>query len=102
MKASLLTWSLLSLLLKPVISTSAGESGPIPEPRVLPRAEKPIALDESPTVFNGIEVPPMKKLTESNFDETIKEGYWYVLGLFCVFRYCFLGYIYKYQRLTRL
>lgn len=84
MKASLLTWSLFSLLLKPVISTSAGKSGPIPESRVLSRAEKPIALDESPTVFNGIEVPPMKQLTESNFDETIKEGYWYVLGLFCV------------------
>ncbi|EER40031.1 thioredoxin [Histoplasma capsulatum H143] len=88
MKASLLTWSLFSLLLKPVISTSAGKSGPIPESRVLPRAEKPIALDESPTVFNGIEVPPMKQLTESNFDETVKEGYWFVKHFSPYCRYC--------------
>ncbi|OAX81584.1 hypothetical protein ACJ72_04075 [Emergomyces africanus] len=82
MKASLFTWSLLSLLLNPVISTSTGESGPedvsIQSPRIVPRTEEPPAPHETPTIFNGVEVPPMKQLDASNFDETIKEGYWFV------------------------
>lgn len=28
------------------------------------------------TVFNGIEVPPMKDIKGEDFAETIKEGYW--------------------------
>jgi protein disulfide-isomerase len=34
------------------------------------------APDASPTLFGGIEVPPLKQLTPDNFDETIKDGYW--------------------------
>ncbi|OJD15562.1 hypothetical protein AJ78_04185 [Emergomyces pasteurianus Ep9510] len=82
MKASLFSLSLLSLLLNPVISSSTGESGSDDvskqAPRVVPKAEKPLAPHEGPTIFNGVEVPPMKQLDASNFDETIKEGYWFV------------------------
>ncbi|KKZ66651.1 protein disulfide-isomerase [[Emmonsia] crescens] len=96
MKASLFTWSLLSLLLNPVISASTSESGSedvsIQAPRIIPKAEKPADPDEAPTTttFNAVEVPPMKQLDGSNFDETIKEGYWYVLFVkhfspYCVF-----------------
>lgn len=30
-----------------------------------------------PTVFNGIEVPPMKELNGTDFEKDIKAGYWY-------------------------
>ena len=30
-----------------------------------------------PTVFNGIEVPPMKELNGTDFERDIKDGYWY-------------------------
>lgn len=39
------------------------------------------ALSGSPTIFNGIEVPPMKELTGEGFDKETKDGYWY-FGLF--------------------
>lgn len=29
------------------------------------------------TVFNGIEVPPMKELNGTDFERDIKDGYWY-------------------------
>lgn len=30
----------------------------------------------SPTIFNGIEVPPMKDLAGETFDAETKDGYW--------------------------
>jgi hypothetical protein len=30
------------------------------------------------TIFNGIEVPPMKDIEGDTFNETIKDGYWSV------------------------
>lgn len=36
----------------------------------------PEALSEISTVFNGINVPPMKELSGPDFDREIKEGYW--------------------------
>ncbi|PGG97143.1 protein disulfide-isomerase domain [Helicocarpus griseus UAMH5409] len=85
MKASLLTWSLFSLLLNPVFAApSASSDGAIQAKRLVRREEaeadepEPAAPEDGPTVFNGIEVPPMKQLDASNFDETIKEGYWFV------------------------
>lgn len=35
------------------------------------------ALSGSPTIFSGIEVPPMKQLTGEGFDKKTKDGYWY-------------------------
>ncbi|EEH45215.1 uncharacterized protein PADG_01365 [Paracoccidioides brasiliensis Pb18] len=82
MKTALLSWSLLSLILNPVISTSTSHTG---SDNILKKPSAPQAnlqADKSPgsshTVFNGVEVPPMKQLNATNFDETIKEGYWFV------------------------
>lgn len=36
----------------------------------------------SPTVFNGIEVPPMKELAGEGFDTEIKDGYWYANAVY--------------------
>ena len=35
------------------------------------------ALSGLPTIFNGMEVPPMKELSGEAFDTEIKDGYWY-------------------------
>ena len=32
---------------------------------------------DQPTVFNGIEVPPMKEINGEEFDKEIRDGYWY-------------------------
>ena len=34
--------------------------------------------DTKPTVFNGIEVPPLPEVTGEKFNETVKDGYWFV------------------------
>ena len=36
------------------------------------------AVSDTPTKFNGIEVPPMKELSGENFDKETKNGYWFV------------------------
>jgi protein disulfide-isomerase len=30
-----------------------------------------------PTVFNGVEVPPLRELTGDTFEASVKDGYWY-------------------------
>ncbi|KZZ98259.1 Thioredoxin-like fold protein [Ascosphaera apis ARSEF 7405] len=39
-----------------------------------------IKLDDAPhaTTFNSIDVPPIPELTSQNFDDTIKEGFWFI------------------------
>lgn len=37
------------------------------------------ALLASSTVFNGVEVPPMKELNGTEFDKETKDGYWYAV-----------------------
>lgn len=88
MKPSLLVWSLLSLLAVPTLaapSESSIDAVSQASPRLVKREDvaAPAPKDnqddsDSPgTIFNGVKVPPMKELTPENFDETIKEGYWY-------------------------
>jgi len=36
------------------------------------------AVSNTPTKFNGIEVPPMKELSGESFDKETKNGYWFV------------------------
>ncbi len=31
-----------------------------------------------PTVFNGVEVPPLPDIEGEKFNATVKEGYWFV------------------------
>lgn len=45
------------------------------------------ALSASSTIFNGIDVPPMKELNGTDFDAETKDGYWYVV--IARFRCCF-------------
>lgn len=40
-----------------------------------------VASSASSTVFNGIDVPPMKELNGTEFDKEIKDGYWFVMSL---------------------
>ncbi|KAL4745255.1 hypothetical protein BDW72DRAFT_186953 [Aspergillus terricola var. indicus] len=73
MRVSLLTWSLLSLFSIPTFA--APSDGTISAQRLVKRADSD---GSSPTLFNGVEVPPMKELTPENFAETIKDGYWFI------------------------
>lgn len=41
------------------------------------------ALPGSPTIFNGLEVPPMKDLTGEAFGAETKDGYWYAKAIYC-------------------
>ncbi|KAJ5569717.1 uncharacterized protein N7459_009147 [Penicillium hispanicum] len=76
MKASWLGLSLLSLLAVPTLAAPSD-----PESRVAKviskRANRGVDSDE-PTEFNGVEVPPLLQLTPDNFEETIKNGYWFI------------------------
>ncbi|KAI9678363.1 MAG: hypothetical protein M1817_006310 [Caeruleum heppii] len=41
----------------------------------------PVEVEDSrpkPTIFNGLEVPPLKELSGETFAEEIKDGYWFV------------------------
>ena len=81
MKPSLLAWSLLSLLPSLVVASSADSLRNVEsrdDYRLVKRADPDGNKDSDPpsTTFNGMEVPPMKELTQDNFEETIKDGYW--------------------------
>lgn len=55
------------------------KSGPAPSPSEAKAASDPDEEEEEDlTVFNGIEVPPMKELEGHKWDEQTKEGYWFV------------------------
>ncbi|KAL4880834.1 thioredoxin-like protein [Aspergillus karnatakaensis] len=75
MRSSLLTWSLLSLFALPTFAAPSDQS------TTAKRLVKRDGSDDSgpgPTLFNGVEVPPLKELTPDNFEETIKNGYWFI------------------------
>ena len=74
----LLSWALLSGLTVPAFAADSARI--FGRGDALPRGE-PAA--ELPTVFNGIEVPPMKELTPDTFDSTLKDGYWLVARIPC-------------------
>ena len=38
-----------------------------------------------PTIFNGVEVPPIPEIDGEKFNETVKEGYWFVKHYSSVF-----------------
>ncbi|KAJ5542344.1 hypothetical protein N7535_004764 [Penicillium sp. DV-2018c] len=78
MKPSWLGWSLLSLLAAPALGTpsdaiSDQESGN----RLVKRWDRGVDPD-TPSIFNGVEVPPLTQLTPDNFEEVTKNGYWMV------------------------
>lgn len=78
MRPSLLAWSLFSLF---SVSASASPADSVAHEsgdahRLMKRADKADHADSGPTTFNGVEVPPMKVLTQDNFPDAIKDGYW--------------------------
>lgn len=75
MRSSLLTWSLISLFALPTFAAPSDQT--ISTKRLVKRSESDNSA-LAPTLFNGIEVPPMKELTPDNFEETVKDGYWFV------------------------
>ncbi|KMU91339.1 disulfide-isomerase A6 [Coccidioides immitis H538.4] len=71
MKASFLAFSLLAAVFQPVFAASHGQEK---------RADAKLENDASDrtTIFNDVRVPPMKEVNAAGFDETIKDGYWFV------------------------
>ena len=81
------------LLLSPAFATPAGdtqhqlntvedalsETKPVPaDPGAAAGRTNSEALSGDTTLFNSIEVPPMKEINGEKFDEETKNGYWYV------------------------
>jgi protein disulfide-isomerase len=75
MKLCLLAWPFLSFALAPTLAASSSDT--TVDASVQSEDLKTVAPVDL-TVFNGIEVPPMKELDGDGFEESIKEGYWYV------------------------
>ncbi|KAJ5408082.1 hypothetical protein N7509_001965 [Penicillium cosmopolitanum] len=68
MKTSWLGLSLLSVLTGSTVAASA---------KLEKRANRGLDSDQ-PTVFNGLDVPPLTQLTPDNFDELTKDGQWLI------------------------
>jgi protein disulfide-isomerase len=78
MKASLLAWSLLSLLAIPTLAASPDadlESTSNNKPSTTD-------LEPVPSKFNNIEVPPITLLTPDNYEDILKDEYWYACPFF--------------------
>lgn len=73
MKISWLGWCLPLLAASTLAAPSDSGSAQQPEKRAN-RGLDP----EDPSVFNGLDVPPLFQLTAANFDEVIKDGTWLV------------------------
>lgn len=86
MKSSSLAWSLLSCLAVSQFA-AASEEDQAPNARLYKRDDAASVVEttgsanpeSAHTVFNGVEVPPMKVLTPENFDAITKDGYWLVI-----------------------
>jgi hypothetical protein len=72
MRPSLLGWSLFSLLAVPAWASVSGSDGA----RLFKRGWSSWSQPGDPTKFNGLEVPPIKEVTQDNFQELIKDGNW--------------------------
>ncbi|KKK22120.1 hypothetical protein P175DRAFT_0524885 [Aspergillus ochraceoroseus IBT 24754] len=75
MRSSLLVWSFLSLF---SLTTFAAPSDPTIQSNHLAKRLDSEKAASNPTIFNGIEVPTITELTPENFEETVKDGYWFI------------------------
>ncbi|EZF42962.1 protein disulfide-isomerase domain-containing protein, variant 1 [Trichophyton rubrum CBS 100081] len=73
MRRSLFFLSVLAASISPVFGLPSEQTA-----RSRDEAEKPLGPDPKSTVFNGVTVPPMKELRGPDFEESIKEDYWFV------------------------
>lgn len=77
MKTSWLGWSLLSFLAVPTLA--APSDSELKEGNNLVKRWGTNALDpDVPSVFNGLDVPPLVQLTPENFEEATKDSTWSV------------------------
>lgn len=80
MKTSWLGWSLLSLLAVPAVAVPSDSESK--ESNKLVKRWGSSGVDpETPSVFNGLDVPPLLQLTPENFEEYTKDGTWSALSL---------------------
>ncbi|EFQ99938.1 hypothetical protein MGYG_02945 [Nannizzia gypsea CBS 118893] len=70
-----------SLFFLSVLATSISPIFGLPSEQAIgnkDETENPLGPDPMSTVFNGVTVPPMKELRGPDFEESIKEDYWFV------------------------
>ena len=76
-----LTLSLLSALFSSVVIAETPATAPS-VPGELPGSQDEAVVSkdpaETPTIFNGVEVPPLPEIDGEKFNATVKEGYWFV------------------------
>lgn len=72
MRAALLALTLVAAALRPAFGKPS-----LLEKRVDEQKDDTTSSD-LPTEFNGVKVPAMKALEGQGFEDSIKEGYWYV------------------------
>jgi protein disulfide-isomerase len=75
----LLPVSLLFTLSSLVVADSAKQKLEVPEvPGELASSTESSGDKVDPTIFNGVQVPPLLELPGETFNDTIKEGWWIV------------------------
>jgi hypothetical protein len=75
MKVSWFGWSLLSLLAVPTLAAPS-ESETKAGNRLEKRRNNRGVDAEEPSIFNGLDVPPLLQLTPDNYEELLKDGTW--------------------------
>ncbi|KKY19207.1 putative disulfide isomerase [Phaeomoniella chlamydospora] len=88
MKSTLLLWTFASVLAVPGFAAPQEEGSALSVEEAIgkPAVDKSTSAlsaaddtsDDSSTVFNGIKVPPMLDIEGDKWDETVKEGWWFV------------------------
>jgi protein disulfide-isomerase len=78
----LLPVSLLFTLFTSAVIAEAPEqrlgAADIPGEITPPTSEESVEEGPKPTIFNGVEVPPIPEIDGEKFSTTVKDGYWFV------------------------
>ncbi|CEJ59202.1 hypothetical protein PMG11_07834 [Penicillium brasilianum] len=77
MKVSWLGWSLLSLVTVPTLAAPSESETKVGNRLEKRRNNRGIDAEE-PSIFNGLDVPPLLQLTPDNYEEYLKDGTWLV------------------------
>jgi protein disulfide-isomerase len=77
MKVSWFGWSLLSLLAVPTLAAPSESETKVGNRLEKRRNNRGIDAEE-PSIFNGLDVPPLLQLTPDNYEELLKDGTWSV------------------------
>ena len=77
-----LSVSLLFTLFASAVIAEAPEqqlgAADIPGEITSPASEESVEEGPKPTIFNGLEVPPIPEIEGEKFSTTVKDGYWFV------------------------